>query len=417
MTSRPESSSARRLTRFSAFTSLKAEMILSLAVLSTAALSLAALNVIVLRDLVMSPHGALYLALLVIADVIVFVAFGAYKVQGLVLDPIDRVVEATEAIANGDLTRRVPQGATIELARLARSINRMTSRLLEEQAQRGHLEKVASVGRLAAGVAHEIGNPLGAIDGYAHLLRCSMNGDADAADAIVGIERESARIDRIMRGMLDYARPRRRSLEPTDLNDVVRRVSAMLTDQGALRQSCLTLTLNDQVPYLTGDAHELEQVMVNLLLNAVDAMAGGGAITVVTQCVPFTEITDTGDRRRDDPAVMAIDRQPNARVRAWLRSVGELREVITLVVADSGPGIPWSESERVFDPFFTTKEPGKGTGLGLAIVARIVEGLGGTVWVREAREGGAAFVIYFPVPLQEPETDAPIDVLPLEPAS
>ena len=417
MTPRPEGTSTRRRTRFSAFTSLKAEMILSLAVLSTAALSLAALNVIVLRDLVMSPHGAVYLALLIIADVIVFVGFGAYKVQGLVLDPIDRVVEATEAIANGDLTRRVPQGATIELARLARSINRMTSRLLEEQAQRGHLEKVASVGRLAAGVAHEIGNPLGAIDGYAHLLRRSMNGNADAVDAIAGIERESARIDRIMRGMLDYARPRRRNLEATSLNEVVCRVAEMLTDQGALRQSCLTLALDDEVPFLNGDAHELEQVMVNLLLNAVDAMNGAGAITVVTQCVPFTDITDTGDRRRDDPAVIAIDRQPNARVRAWLRSVGELREVITLVVADNGPGIPWSESERVFDPFFTTKEPGEGTGLGLAIVARIVEGLGGTVWVREAREGGAAFVIYFPVPLQEPETDTAIDLPPLEPAS
>lgn len=411
MISRPEGTSTRRSGRFSVFTSLKAEMILSLAVLSTAALSLAALNVIVLRDLVMSRHGALYLALLIIADVIVFVAFGAYKVQGLVLDPLDRVVEATEAIANGDLSRRVPQGATIELARLARSINRMTSRLIEEQAQRGHLEKVASVGRLAAGVAHEIGNPLGAIGGYAHLLRRSMNGNADAADAIVGIERESARIDRIMRGMLDYARPRRRTLEPTSLNDVVRRVTEMLTDQGALKQTGVTLALHDDVPFLTGDAHELEQVMVNLLLNAVDAMNGGGSVSVVTACVPFAEITESGDRRRGDAAAIAVERQPNARVRAWLRSVGELREVVTLVVADSGPGIPWSESERVFDPFFTTKEPGKGTGLGLAIVARIVEGLGGTIWVREAREGGAAFVMYFPVPVQEPPANL-VPVLP-----
>ena len=411
MISRPEGTSTRRSGRFSVFTSLKAEMILSLAVLSTAALSLAALNVIVLRDLVMSRHGALYLALLIIADVIVFVAFGAYKVQGLVLDPLDRVVEATEAIANGDLSRRVPQGATIELARLARSINRMTSRLIEEQAQRGHLEKVASVGRLAAGVAHEIGNPLGAIGGYAHLLRRSMNGNADAADAIVGIERESARIDRIMRGMLDYARPRRRTLEPTSLNDVVRRVTEMLTDQGALKQTGVTLALHDDVPFLTGDAHELEQVMVNLLLNAVDAMNGDGSVSVVTACVPFAEITESGDRRRGDAAAIAVERQPNARVRAWLRSVGELREVVTLVVADSGPGIPWSESERVFDPFFTTKEPGKGTGLGLAIVARIVEGLGGTIWVREAREGGAAFVMYFPVPVQEPPANL-VPVLP-----
>ncbi|HEY7896605.1 MAG TPA: ATP-binding protein [Gemmatimonadaceae bacterium] len=411
MTSRAEGTTARRSSRFSVFTSLKAEMILSLAVLSTAALSLAALNVIVLRDLVMSRHGALYLALLIIADVIVFVAFGAYKVQGLVLDPLDRIVETTEAIANGDLSRRVPQGATIEFARLARSINRMTSRLIEEQAQRGHLEKVASVGRLAAGVAHEIGNPLGAIGGYAHLLRRTMNGNADAADAIVGIERESARIDRIMRGMLDYARPRHRTLEPTSLNDVVRRVTEMLTDQGALKQTDLTLGLNDDLPFLTGDAHELEQVMVNLLLNAVDAMGGAGMVTVVTECVPFAEITELGDRRRGDPAGIAVERQPNARVRAWLRSVGELREVVTLVVADNGPGIPWSETERVFDPFFTTKEPGKGTGLGLAIVARIVEGLGGTVWVREAREGGAAFVMYFPVPVQAPPADV-VQVVP-----
>jgi hypothetical protein len=411
VTSRAEGTTARRSSRFSVFTSLKAEMILSLAVLSTAALSLAALNVIVLRDLVMSRHGALYLALLIIADVIVFVAFGAYKVQGLVLDPLDRIVETTEAIANGDLSRRVPQGATIEFARLARSINRMTSRLIEEQAQRGHLEKVASVGRLAAGVAHEIGNPLGAIGGYAHLLRRSMNGNADAADAIVGIERESARIDRIMRGMLDYARPRHRTLEPTSLNDVVRRVTEMLTDQGALKQTDLTLGLNDDLPFLTGDAHELEQVMVNLLLNAVDAMGGAGMVTVVTECVPFAEITELGDRRRGDPAGIAVERQPNARVRAWLRSVGELREVVTLVVADNGPGIPWSETERVFDPFFTTKEPGKGTGLGLAIVARIVEGLGGTVWVREAREGGAAFVMYFPVPVQAPPADV-VQVVP-----
>jgi hypothetical protein len=411
VTSRAEGTTARRSSRFSVFTSLKAEMILSLAVLSTAALSLAALNVIVLRDLVMSRHGALYLALLIIADVIVFVAFGAYKVQGLVLDPLDRIVETTEAIANGDLSRRVPQGATIEFARLARSINRMTSRLIEEQAQRGHLEKVASVGRLAAGVAHEIGNPLGAIGGYAHLLRRTMNGNADAADAIVGIERESARIDRIMRGMLDYARPRHRTLEPTSLNDVVRRVTEMLTDQGALKQTDLTLGLNDDLPFLTGDAHELEQVMVNLLLNAVDAMGGAGMVTVVTECVPFAEITELGDRRRGDPAGIAVERQPNARVRAWLRSVGELREVVTLVVADNGPGIPWSETERVFDPFFTTKEPGKGTGLGLAIVARIVEGLGGTVWVREAREGGAAFVMYFPVPVQAPPADV-VQVVP-----
>jgi signal transduction histidine kinase len=98
-------------------------------------------------------------------------------------------------------------------------------------------------------------------------------------------------------------------------------------------------------------------------------------------------------------------RDQSARVRAWLTTVGEPAEVIQLVVADTGPGVPWEQRERVFDPFFTTKEPGKGTGLGLALVSRIIEGLGGTVWVRTAREGGAAFVICLPVD-SGPERDA-----------
>ena len=384
--------------RFQLFTSLRAELLLSLAVLGTAALSLAALNVIVLQGLVASTHGALYLAALIVADVVVFVAFGAYKIRGLVLEPLNSVVETTEAIAGGDLSRRAPPGATTEFARLARSVNRMTGRLLEEQAQRIHLEKVASVGQLAAGVAHEIGNPLSAIAGYTHLLRRGMNGSADASDALAGIERESARIDRIMRGMLDYARPRRRIIETVDLNATAHQVVNMLRDQGVLRRVRTNLWLHPTLPAVQGDAHELEQVLVNLLLNATDAMDGDGIISVCTRCCPLGEVARGTPRRRADSVQLTVPREHSARVRAWLNTIGEPREVIELVVADSGPGIPPSESERIFDPFYTTKEPGKGTGLGLAIVARIVEGLGGTVWVRQAREGGAAFVMYFPIP-------------------
>jgi signal transduction histidine kinase len=387
------------------FTSLKAEMLLSLAVLGTAALSLAALNVVVLQNLVSSGNGALYLALLILADVVIFVAFGAYKLQGLVLSPLEGVVEAVEAIANGDLSRRVPAGETREFARLSHSVNRMTSRLLEEQAQRAHLEKVASVGRLAAGVAHEVGNPLGAIAGYTHLLRASVNGDPGAAEALGGIERESARIDRIVRGMLDYARARKRVWAPMNPNDVARGVVQMLAEQGTLRGVRVTLSLQEELPPLLGDSHEMEQVFVNLVLNAVDAVGGGGAISILSERVPFAELSERSERRSDDPEDFAQVRDQSARVRAWLTTVGEPAEVIQLVVADTGPGVPWEQRERVFDPFFTTKEPGKGTGLGLALVSRIIEGLGGTVWVRTAREGGAAFVICLPVD-SGPERDA-----------
>lgn len=378
--------------------SLKTEMMLSLAVLGTAALSLAALNAVVLETLALTRNGAFYLALLILADILIFVAFGAYKIQGLVLDPLDAVVETTEAIAEGDLSRRVPRGGPTEFSRLARSINRMTARILEEQAQRTHLEKVASVGRLAAGVAHEIGNPLGAIGGYAHILRKSATLDSDALDAVTGIERESARIDRIMRGMLEYARPRRRVTSRIDLNLTVNEVVQLLRDQGTLRDVSSEVALQTGLPKLVGDAHELEQVLVNLILNAVDAMQGNGTVWVVTQCVPFEDVTGRTGRRQNDPDGFDIAREQSARVRSWINSVGEPKQILKLIVADSGPGVPVTESERIFDPFYTTKEPGRGTGLGLAVVSRIVEGLGGTIWVRQAREGGAAFMMYFPVP-------------------
>ena len=401
-----------RSPRTQLFTSLKAEMLLSLAVMGTAALSLAALNVVVLQNLVSSRNGALYLALLIVADVVIFVAFGAYKLQGLVIGPLEGVVEAVEAIANGDLSRRVPPGETRELARLSRSVNRMTSRLLEEQAQRAHLEKVASVGRLAAGAAHEVGNPLGAIAGYTHLLRASVNGDAGAADALAGIERESARIDRIVRGMHDYARSRRRVSAPMNPNEAARSVVQMLADQGTLRGVRVTLSLCDDLPQLLGDSHEMEQVFVNLVLNAVDAVDGDGSISILTERIPFVELAGRSSRRSDDPEDFTQVRDQSARVRAWLNTVGEPGEVIQLVVADTGPGVPWEQRERIFDPFFTTKEPGKGTGLGLALVSRIVEGLGGTVWVRTAREGGAAFVICLPV-AAAPESDMSMDAAEL----
>jgi signal transduction histidine kinase len=136
----------------------------------------------------------------------------------------------------------------------------------------------------------------------------------------------------------------------------------LLRDQGALREVDVHLYLQENIPRLVGDCHEVEQVLVNLLLNAVDALDGRGNVSIVGQCIAFEELGGGDGRRADDPHGFSVAREQSARVRAWSNTVGEPERIIKLVVADDGPGIPVSDSERVFDPFFTTKEPGKGTG-------------------------------------------------------
>jgi two-component system NtrC family sensor kinase len=376
--------------------SLRTELLGNLAVLATAALMLAVASVLVFTGIAESRYAALWLTTLIVADVVIFVIFGGYLVRRLVIRPVDEIVAAAEAIAEGDLARRAPATGSVELARLATSLNRMTTRLLEEQALVVRAEKMASVGRLAAGVAHEIGNPLGAINGYTHIVRRRLRATG-LEDELDAIERETARIDRIVRGLLDYARPRRATPESIDIEQCVERVVTMLRDQGVLKQVQVQTDVAPGVPGLSGDRHELEQALVNLLLNAVDAMNGSGAVTIAARGDSLVSLRDDATPRKGDPPSVLVERDRNPRVRAWLHRVGEPRRILTVTVADSGPGVPPEDAERIFDPFFTTKPPGKGTGLGLAIVARIVDNLGGVVWVRPAREGGAAFVIMFPL--------------------
>ncbi|HJU88763.1 MAG TPA: ATP-binding protein [Gemmatimonadaceae bacterium] len=388
--------------------SLRWELLGNLAVLATAALMLAVASLLVFTGIAESTNAALWLTLLVIADVMIFVVFGGYLVGRLVIRPVDEIVAAAEAIAEGDLGRRAPAMDSVELARLATSLNRMTTRLLEEQTLVVRTEKMASIGRLAAGIAHEIGNPLGAINGYTHLARRRLR-DRGLEDELEAIERETARIDRIVRGLLDYARPRRMTPEAIEIDECVERVTTMLRDQGVLKQVEVRTEIPAGVPALSGDRHELEQALVNLLLNAVDAMQGNGTVTIGARADSLAALRDdTAVRKGDSPSVLA-EREKNPRVRAWLHRVGEPARIVTLTVADSGPGVDPEDVERIFDPFFTTKPPGKGTGLGLAIVARIVDNLGGVVWVRPAREGGAAFVMMFPLGVV---VSSPVSLMP-----
>ncbi|MFL5562143.1 MAG: sensor histidine kinase [Gemmatimonadaceae bacterium] len=381
--------------RLESRTSLRAELLVGLGLLTAAALIVAVASVVLFWGFIDSSNGALWLALLVGGDVAVFVLLGAYQLKSVVTGPLERAVDATTAIADGDLSRRVPDAPIRELGTLAASINRMTDHLLAEQVQRIRAEKLAGIGRLAAGVAHEIGNPLGAIIGYAHLLRKSAAHDPQAVEILDGLERESARIDRIVRGLLDYARPHRNTSNRVDVNETVRSVARLLTDQGVFRRIELSITLDEQAPLVRGERHELEQMLVNLLLNAADAMDRNGRLAVVTHRFGDGLMEQSIARREGDLPQASVARSPLPRVQQWLEAA-QPSEILKLVVADSGPGIAEEDAERVFDPFFSTKQPGQGTGLGLAIVARVVDDMRGSIWVQRAREGGAAFHVVLP---------------------
>ena len=371
--------------------SLRSELLTSIGVLAAAALALAVAAVVLLYDVLDPQYAAIYISVLIGIDVTVLVAYMAYQVNAVIARPLREAIGAAEAIASGNLERRIPSADTVEFADLAASINRMTDRLIEDRVHLVHVEKLASIGRLAAGIAHEIGNPLAAITGYAHVLRDPQS--PNAREAVAGLERESERIDRIVRGLLDYARSRPRTSGRVELNDVARNVVDLLLSQGVLKAIDLHFSPAKRAALVTADRHELEQVLVNLLLNAVDAMQGRGSLSLVVREWPRDQFASGGRREADSST--RHPSMPGPRASRWL-SESDARDVITIAVADSGPGIPEEDAERVFEPFYTTKGPGNGIGLGLAIVARAVENAGGTIWVSRSREGGAAFRAMFP---------------------
>ena len=348
-----------------------------------------------LLTLAMAPEGGVIIILVLIGvEVAVFVLYGRSLVSRLVLRPLDRVVQTADAVADGDLAARAPDADTRDFAMLAERLNRMTERLLDAQSQLVRSEKLASIGRLAAGVAHEVGNPLGAIGTYVEVLR-RRGSDQEVT---VGMGRELERLDHIVRSLLDYARPQEDPLVPVDPARIVRAAFELLRAQGAFRGLNATTDIFPHVPEIAGRAHVLQQALVNLLLNAVDATPSGGAIIIGVRRWAY-EPGRSPPKRASDPRFMtfprAVERRP-ARIEFADGQPGAL-----LFVADSGPGIAPGDREKVFEPFYTTKEPGRGTGLGLAIVARSVHDMGGVVWVDPAREGGAAFKLFFPIHLHK----------------
>jgi len=366
---------------------LRTVLLVQLAFLAATALILGVATSLLASTL--APERAFPLVLAVVAgDVVIFIAFGHYLVTRLILKPLRRLMASADAVIAGDLDARAPQAETDDFSTLADRFNRMTDHLLDAQSQLVRAEKLASVGRLAAGIAHEIGNPLGGAATYVEVLR-KRGGDREVTDALA---RELDRIDRIVRSLLDYARPHDEAPQPVSVAVVLTAAFELLQAQGTLRSVRARLDLPADLPAVLGRAHLLEQAVVNLLLNAVDAAPDGDLVLGARPWAyqPARLIT----RRASDAADAFFPRAPGRRPSRSEISAGA--PGVLIFVADSGPGVRPGDREQIFEPFFTTKEPGRGTGLGLAIVARAVYDMGGVVWLEQAREGGAAFKLFFP---------------------
>jgi signal transduction histidine kinase len=329
----------------------------------------------------------------------VFIVFGAHLVNRIVVSPLARLSAEADVLSRGDLSSPHQAYGSCELDRLAGRYRLLAAELLDLQSHALRVEKLASLGRLAAGVAHEVRNPLGALGNYVEVLHKRGTDPAITQE----MRRAVQRIERIVQGLVDYARPGaalERESDSTDLNAAVDTVLQFLHAQGMLREHTVRVNLEPGLGPVCGDRHGLEQVVVNLVANACQA-APRGLITIGTATRTFEpRYAARLDGRADDNAPPPPDRTWGPRP----RPPGAGRVGAILYVADDGPGIPDADRDRVFDPFFTTKDPGEGTGLGLAIVARTVHDSGGVVWMDRAREGGAVCKVFLPL---AGETDAP----------
>lgn len=373
--------------------SLRTVLLVNLGFLTSAALLLVGLTVALIQD--GDPRSTAWaLVALWLGTIVVFVLFVGYLVRRYILRPVVALAMAADDIAGGEVSRQIPLFDTTEFRLLAERFRFMADQLLDAQSQVVRAEKLAGLGRLAAGVAHEVRNPLGAIGNYVEVLR--LRG-ADAP-VIAEIQREIMRVDRIVQGLLEYSRPGP-ATGRTDLNATVQGTVDFLTAQGALKGHTVWVHIDSKALPTAGDEHALGQVVVNLLLNACDAVhPSGGHIEIGTLLTAFEPRPGPVPRRTDPDDYEPPRIAPGGRAtRPWRRELPTGTRGVLLYVADDGPGVPEEDRERVFDPFYTTKDPGKGTGLGLAIVARSVYEAGGVVWVDRAREGGAVFKLFLPL--------------------
>jgi two-component system NtrC family sensor kinase len=287
-----------------------------------------------------------------------------YLAAKVLTDPIHRMIEVIRRVKQGKLDEQMPVESHDELGELATTFNRMTRMLRrnkEMEAALAQQGKMASLGVLSSGVAHEINNPLGVILGYAGYLEKKIPEDDPNYRFIHEIKRESKRCKKIVQDLLSYARTPKPVLEQTDLNRLLGQIIDFATNHTDLHGVRIVRTLDYELPTLPADGDQLRQVAINLILNAGAAMPDGGRIEVTT----------------------ALDEEKWARI--------EFR--------DTGSGISEENLEKIFEPFFTTRA--RGTGLGLAITRQIIDQHRGEIFIDSVVGRGTTVVVRLPLQREE----------------
>jgi signal transduction histidine kinase len=364
--------------------------------------------------------------------VVIGVAVGVrFAIQQIVVRPLRRLLEGIDAVGKGDLSRVILAERDDEIGTIAGRFNAMTGSLREarEEGERAagarlglearlrQSEKLATIGQMAAEIAHELGTPLNVIGGRARAIskrlekaaeraaeRVETKTDGAAAAASAEMTRdvtkdvtknagiigdEVARIAKIIRQVLDFSRPRGPTVTRVRLGDVVTEALEFLREAIRRQGIVVETRTSPEPPEVPGDPDQIQQVCLNLVMNAIHAMPGGGTLRVATERVV---------RRKG-----GLDLAPPA-------------AYVALVIADGGPGIPLADREKIFEPFFTTKDEGQGTGLGLAVSYGIVKDHDGWIEVESPAAGGAVFRVFLPCEVAASGSEDSWEGQPAEPA-
>lgn len=337
------------------------------------------------------------------AFVVLFSVAIGILLKRLVFVPLKDLDDGAKRVTSGDLEPRIPVRSEDEFARVARSFNQMTTslhesrqelqeliqtleskvtertkELLEARAEVAQGEKLASIGVLASGIAHELNNPLTGVLTFTSLLRKkAADGSEDAEDLDLVI-RETKRCASIIKRLLDFAREKTPVKGFFNINLVVEDTLRIVERPASLAQIEITTDLDAELPPFWGDADLIKQVIMNLLVNAQQAIEGNGAISVSTRSL------DADGRPHPERGQAGM---------------------IDVAITDTGCGIPQANLQRIFDPFFTSKEVGKGTGLGLSVSYGIVKAHGGMITVHSEVGQGSTFHVLLPVASPDDNTD------------